>query len=271
MNTPNPLTPQGSLHEQSKRKSQVRLIVFSILAIHVVLLGALLIQGCKREEPPPFPPEPTNLGSPTPFIESNLPPLPPPPLPTNIAPPPLPESNVVVPPPVLPPPEKIDTPPPVVPPAPASEHVIQKGDTFSGLAAKYGVSVKAIMQANPGVDPTKLQINQKIVIPPKPPPGLNALNAPASTRSQPDLAPGEKLYEVKKGDNLTKIANAHGTTVKAIRAANNLRTDQIRIGQKLKIPSKSPSSSSRSVPVAPSSGSPLFPSTPSPVESPSSP
>src|SRR5450759_3928434 len=51
MNTPNPLVPQGSLLEQqkSKGKSNLFIAVISILAIHVVLFGGLLIQGCKPE------------------------------------------------------------------------------------------------------------------------------------------------------------------------------------------------------------------------------
>jgi LysM repeat protein len=43
---------------------------------------------------------------------------------------------------------------------------------------------------------------------------------------------------VKSGDTLTKIAKAQGTTVKAIRGENNLTTDHIKVGQKLKIPAK---------------------------------
>jgi LysM repeat protein len=43
---------------------------------------------------------------------------------------------------------------------------------------------------------------------------------------------------VKSGDTLTKIAKAHGTTVRAIKAANNLTTNKISVGKKLKLPSK---------------------------------
>jgi LysM repeat protein len=49
---------------------------------------------------------------------------------------------------------------------------------------------------------------------------------------------GGETYLVKSGDSLTKIAKAHGTTVKAIKAENNLNTDHIKVGQKLKIPAK---------------------------------
>src|SRR3954463_3887179 len=47
---PNPLVPQGTFESQARGKSHVRIAVFTILAIHVVVLGALLIQGCKRDK-----------------------------------------------------------------------------------------------------------------------------------------------------------------------------------------------------------------------------
>jgi LysM repeat protein len=53
----------------------------------------------------------------------------------------------------------------------------------------------------------------------------------AATASQP-----EALYVVKSGDSLTRIAKAHGTTVKALKAANGLVNDRIVVGAKLKIP-----------------------------------
>lgn len=43
---------------------------------------------------------------------------------------------------------------------------------------------------------------------------------------------------VKQGENLTKIANRYGVTVKAIKRANNLASDNIKAGQKIKIPRK---------------------------------
>jgi peptidoglycan endopeptidase LytE len=48
---------------------------------------------------------------------------------------------------------------------------------------------------------------------------------------------GEQVYTVKSGDTLTKIASQFGTTIKALRSANNLETDKIKVGQKLRIPS----------------------------------
>lgn len=44
-------------------------------------------------------------------------------------------------------------------------YVVKAGDTFYALAARFGTTVEAIMKANPGVDPKKLQIGQRICIP----------------------------------------------------------------------------------------------------------
>jgi len=49
MNTPNPLIPQGIL-SQTRGKTNMRIVVFTILALHVVLLGGLLMQGCSKEK-----------------------------------------------------------------------------------------------------------------------------------------------------------------------------------------------------------------------------
>jgi LysM repeat protein len=56
---------------------------------------------------------------------------------------------------------------------------------------------------------------------------------PASTAAtRPQLS----VYVVRSGDSLIRIAKRHGTTAKALRAANDLKADRITIGQKIKIP-----------------------------------
>ncbi len=50
-------------------------------------------------------------------------------------------------------------------PAGAGEHTIQSGDTYQKLSSTYKVSVNDLIDANPGVDPRRLRIGQKIVIP----------------------------------------------------------------------------------------------------------
>lgn len=56
--------------------------------------------------------------------------------------------------------------------------------------------------------------------------------------SQPTTS--ETFYVVKRGDTLGRIAKAHGTTVKALKATNGLKSDQITAGRKLKLPQAHP-------------------------------
>ncbi len=242
MNTPNPLVPQGTF--QDKGKAQIRITVFAILAVHLVALSVLLIAGCNKKADP----EPTT--------DTGVPPLPPIPADTNwpappTALPPVPgtQDATQLPPPVTTPTQEVTgiTPPPIVevaPPPPqdpivsgSAEHTISKGESFYTVGKKYGVGFKAIADANPGVNPNRLKIGQKIIIPAAKTPSAGA------TALTPAPVAGEttiKSYKVKSGDNLNKIAKNHGVSVKQLRAANNLRTDQIKVGQTLKIPVKAP-------------------------------
>lgn len=224
MNKPNPLVPQGTFPD--KGKAQIRLTVFAILAIHVVLLGVLLIAGCNKKTEtdlsqnntslPPIPPVETNWPAPVP-ADTNVAPLPPIPAPVD--------TTLVAPP---PPPEPVAT--------GYSEHTISKGESFYTLGKKYGVGFKAIADANPGINPNRLKIGEKIKIPPPKTPGAASLNGTVA----PVTDGVTKTYKVKSGDNLGKIGKQFGVTPKQLRAANNLKTDQIKVGQTLKIPAKEP-------------------------------
>ncbi len=44
-------------------------------------------------------------------------------------------------------------------------HVVKKGETLGGVAARYGVSLSALRAANGGLDPKKLKLGQELVIP----------------------------------------------------------------------------------------------------------
>lgn len=61
-------------------------------------------------------------------------------------------------------------PPPAPEPALSADgtYTIKAGDTFARLSGRFGVSVPAIEQANPGVDPRRLRIGQAINIPTNP-------------------------------------------------------------------------------------------------------
>jgi LysM repeat protein len=71
-------------------------------------------------------------------------------------------------------------------------------------------------RSNPGVMPQPVPSVQKASMTP--------------TFSQP------AVYIVKSGDTLSRIAKAHGISVGALRSANDLASDKITVGAKLKIP-----------------------------------
>ena len=252
MNNPNPFVPQGSVLEQNKRRSRMKLAVFCVLAVSVCGLTAMLIQGCKREQTsenlPPT--EPTNN-----FAEATNPP---PIAPTNqpVVVPSVPTNTPVV--------------APIVPEVPAgSEYTVVKGDTLAKIAKNNHVSLKALEAANPNVQPTKLKPGQKLTLP------AGGAAAPATTGGAAGFdttgvsSAGDTAYVVKSGDTLTKIAKAHGTTVKLIESENNLSTTKIKVGQKLKIPTKAGASTIPVTPLPPIGGAPV--TSPAPAAAPVAP
>jgi LysM repeat protein len=236
MNNQNPLIPQGSaLEQKDKGRARVKIAVFFVLAIHGIGLMALLMQGCGQPKEPSPSTESVASNPPPAFVETNIAPVTP--------------SNPPV---VVSAPAVVETPPTPAVPAGATEYTIVKGDILEKIAKNFHVSIKAITDANPGIEPTKLKIGQKIRIPaPSTPAAPTASGlAPAETAS----VAGEQVYTVKSGDNLTKIAAQHGVSIRALRAANSLKTDSIKVGQKLKIPVKA--SAPVTAPVTPAEPAP---------------
>lgn len=125
--------------------------------------------------------------------------------------------------------------------APAAEpasargsHTVVKGDSLWSISRKYGIGVDELAAANQLSRSATLRLGQQLVVPAK--------AAPAAADT--DAA---NTYEVKSGDTLGAIARRQGTTVSALRAANNLSNDNLRVGQKLVIPGNAaPLSSSAS-------------------------
>ncbi len=155
-------------------------------------------------------------------------------------------------------------PAPVVPArAMTTPYTVQKGDTVSGVAYRYYLRWQDVLAVNPGLDPKRLRIGQVIQLP-----GQVDLNrsrsAPAASATRPVTASPAKIeppkvsapaasgpattYTVKKGDSLSVIAYKHGIQTSALRAANNLKSDRILVGQKLKIPGAATSAATAAKP-----------------------
>jgi LysM repeat protein len=113
-------------------------------------------------------------------------------------------------------------------------YVIAAGDTLGAIAKKNGVSVKAIEDANSGIDAKKLQIGHKLQIPASV--AAATPETPKAAESTAAASSDATIYVVKTGDNLVKIAKAHSTSVKEIETLNDMKTSAIKAGQKLKVP-----------------------------------
>ena len=226
MNNPNPFLPQGSFLEQkNKAGARLKIVVYFSISLSVLVLMGLLIQGCKKPSEDAGGPGgatgvDTNASMPT--------------LPTN--PPDMGMASNTPPPPETNPPAPLPPPQPTPPPVPETQdYTIVKGDTFATIATHNHVTTKAIMEANPGVDPKKLKIGQKLHLPAAASaPTAQAPTAPGETDTA--AAGGMQTYKVKSGDTLTTIAKHFHVTIKAIQSANNLTTTRLNVGKVLKIP-----------------------------------
>lgn len=139
-----------------------------------------------------------------------------------------------------------------------AEHKVKRGETLSGIAMKYGVTVRSILQANNISRKTLLQIGQKLHIPgAKSAPASVAANAEkkgqavqadatpkvnaratakASASSVP-VAKGTRVHVVAAGDTVWSISKHYGVSKKDVLTANNLSARSLlQIGQKLQIP-----------------------------------
>jgi len=278
MSNPNPFVPKGSLLEQqSKRRSNLKIGVSCALAVGIIGLLAMLIQGCKRDtsgDNSTTPPSDQDTNVPAIQTDTNTPPIAdtnePPVTPVVSNPPPT--MPVVPQPQATLPPQADNT---TAPEGSGSEYIVVAGDTLGKITKKNGVSLKALEAANPDVNPKHLKVKQKLIIPAggSAPAGITSASAPDATGADTSSA---TTYTVKSGDTLHKIAKHFGTSVKAIEAENNLSTTKIKVGQKLKIPAKAESAApdvapAPSAPVPAPALPPVTPAAPTTAPAPGSP
>ncbi len=105
-----------------------------------------------------------------------------------------------------------------------SYHVVNRGDTLTAIAARFGTTTQALVQANGLASPDRIFVGQRLLIP------GGGSTAPASTSTT-------GYYIVQRGDTVSSIAVRHGVTAWAIVQANHLANPNfIYVGQRLVIP-----------------------------------
>lgn len=108
------------------------------------------------------------------------------------------------------------------------KHKVQRGESLSVIANKYGTGVEAIMQTNK-LKSHNLAVGQILTIPggSRGPVHVPVVSNPVETETV--------THVVKSGDYLGKLASTYKVSVDAIKRENNLRSDTLKLGQKLKI------------------------------------
>lgn len=123
--------------------------------------------------------------------------------------------------------------PPTVSPTPASAgtiYVVQPGDTLQRIARQFNTTTGAIAQLNGIVNPDRIQVGQRLLIPGAPP------TVPAPGPS-PTPVRTPRTYLVQPGDTLFVISLRFGVSARAIAQANRINNvNLIYIGQVLIIP-----------------------------------
>jgi len=118
-------------------------------------------------------------------------------------------------------------------------HVVQPGENLSRIAAQYGTTVQAIVQANNITNPSIIWVGQVLIIPGAT--GPVATVAPVPTQQPgvptPPPATGETIHVVQPGENLFRIALSYGLSTSALAAYNGITNPNlIYVGQQLRIP-----------------------------------
>jgi len=128
-------------------------------------------------------------------------------------------------------------------------HKVQSGQTLSTIAAKYRVNVSDIKRWN-NLKSNMIYVGQKLKIytnsPPPKTSSTASTNATANTSttnttntsnqsSSTSTKTQNIVHIVKSGETLSAIASKYGVSVDNIKKWNNLSSDKLSIGQKLKI------------------------------------
>jgi LysM repeat protein len=120
-------------------------------------------------------------------------------------------------------------------PGVTTTYIVGKGDSLSVLAKRFNLKVAEIMALNNITNPNMIRRGQSLILP-----GKVDVSAPLRARKPARSKPKKhgNAYVVKRGDSLSKIAVEFGTTVSALKEANELKNTRIYAGQELVIPGR---------------------------------
>lgn len=121
--------------------------------------------------------------------------------------------------------------------ASAASHTykVQPGDCLTKIAAKYHTSVQALKKAN-HLKSDLIRAGQVLK--------LTNTSGSATVKTY-SVKTTSNVYTVKRGDTLSGIANSHHISVSNLKSWNNLKSNVIYVGQKLKVSSQKAAAASK--------------------------
>jgi LysM repeat protein len=121
---------------------------------------------------------------------------------------------------------------------PARVHVVRSGETLTGIAAHFSVTLPALLKANHLSGRALIHPGQRIIV-----------RAAGSRAAAPHHTVATTAYRVRPGDTLGAIAARHDTSVAAIARASRVSSRAlIHPGQVLRVPGRTKSAGTSSVP-----------------------
>ncbi|MGB6219685.1 LysM peptidoglycan-binding domain-containing protein [Haloferula sp.] len=122
------------------------------------------------------------------------------------------------------------------PSARGGTHTVKEGETFFGIARKYGLSVETLAEANPNANPRAIQVGQSLKLVPREteavaqkPPATKAADAPqlSSTESPKPVSnkPLIRSVRIEKEITFGDFAKAHGMEPAKLNALNGLHLE----------------------------------------------
>jgi LysM repeat protein len=134
----------------------------------------------------------------------------------------------------------------VAPATTAQVYVVKKGDSLWKIAKTENITVGELARANNLTKTSTIKVGQKLKVPATTEkanvamasviPTSTDASGGASTAPAAGADASGTLYTVKSGDSLWKVARQQSVTVAALKQANNLSGDSLKVGQKLHIP-----------------------------------
>lgn len=118
-------------------------------------------------------------------------------------------------------------------------HVVKKGESLGSIARKYHVTVAKIKKWN-HLKRETIHTGQRLTIyrsgSPMAQVGNNkTTKSSVKNNNKATKTSSVKTHTVKKGETLSSIARKYGCTVNDLKKWNNLKSNNVKVGQKLKI------------------------------------